>query len=525
MISHLPAVVNHGKSVDNIISEYYWLKLISDEIFNSIESFPDDWLELSKLFPPSHINNFYDSGFQNIEKEGICYALFWYCVINWDRFQEIDINMITQPRITRKWYELNFLLDNGYLIENKNWKFVITNKLIKIFFKNWIFNLSKAKAKEKKDFEINQKYLKKKEIHKWVFDLVMELYLYITKIDKPSLQTFDEFRDYIEQKTNWVLTLKVFEKDGRWCWDVFIGVKGVTFESDPIRNNILVWYQNWRSETTLENAVYNFVSWIKNSWDTKFINDVGWNLWIDISQIIVPESDIWEWFNDKEKNIIWLTDWYSINIYWGEKQSLKWKIISIKFSDIPEEAKKHFIEKAEQYLNLDNFKQNVYLDLFLFKLDNWEKIYLSRVIKHFWKWEVDDCIFIYEEWSNWEKIGYWNLIKTIDWKDVWRIWIDFYRTLDWEKNRGYWTRKIFLLNYLSNIYFGENIKNICPITGSEGLFDRLVKKWYAKCIKLWRLYEMLDPIDLNSSDWVNKNVWKVNWDTSKNIVDILKLNS
>jgi hypothetical protein len=227
--------------------------------------------------------------------------------------------------------------------------------------------------------------------------------------------------------------------------------------------------------------------------------------------------------SNKEKNIRWLTDWDRINIYWGEKQSLKWKIASIKFSDIPEEIKKHFIEKAEQYLNLDNFTQNIYLDLFLFKLDNWEKIYLSRVIKHFWKGELDDCIFIYEEWNNWEKIGYWNLIKTIGWEDVGKILIDFYRTLDWEQNKGYWTRKIFLLNYLSKIYFGENLKKIYPITGTEGLFDRLVKKWCAKCIIWWKLYEILDPIDLNSLDWVN--VWNVNWDTSNNILDILKLNS
>lgn len=66
------------------------------------------------------------------------------------------------------------------------------------------------------------------------------------------------------------------------------------------------------------------------------------------------------------------------------------------------------------------------------------------------------------------------------------------------------------MNYLSKIYFSENLKNIYPITGTGWLFDRLVKKWYVKCIVWWKLYEMLDPIDLNSLDWVNKNVWNVN---------------
>jgi hypothetical protein len=217
MISHLPAVVNHEKSVENIVQEYYWFKLVSDKTFNSIESYPDNWLELSELLSPSHINDFCDSDFQNVEKEDISYALFWYCVINWDKFQEIDINDITQPRITREWYKLNFLLDNGYLIEKENWKFIITNKFIKVFFKNWIFNFTKAKAKEKNDLEIKQERLEEKKIYKWVFDLVMELYLFITKIEKPNLQTFNELRDYIEQKTNWILTLKVFEIDKYSC--------------------------------------------------------------------------------------------------------------------------------------------------------------------------------------------------------------------------------------------------------------------------------------------------------------------
>lgn len=283
MINHSHSTVTFVEHKEPLLEEYYGLKLIPDDIFNLVEYFPNDWHALCDLMKPSQINNFAYSDFQNGEKEIICYALFWYCVINWDKFQEIDINHIIDPRINREGYIFKFLLDNWYLVEKENWKFVITNKLIKVFLKNGIFNLKKAKEKEKKDLETEQKILEERKIYKEIFDKVVQLHLYITKIDKPSLNTLSELRNYIEQKTGWVLTLDIIEKsNSRLCWDVFIAVKDVTFETDPFRSNMSVWYEKWRSFKSLEDAVLNFVTWIKTSGDTKFIQEVALNLHIDI---------------------------------------------------------------------------------------------------------------------------------------------------------------------------------------------------------------------------------------------------
>lgn len=285
MDNYLHSTLTIVDSDESYLEEYYWLKLISEDIFNLIDYFPNNWNALCDLIKPSQINDFSDSDFQNVEKESISYALFWYCVINWDKFQEIDINQIEKPKINREWYIFKFLLDNLYLIENERWKFTISNKFIKVFLKNGIFNLKKAKEKEKRDLERKQKRLEEKKIYKEIFDKVVQLYLYITKIDKPNLNTLSELKNYIEQKTSWVLTLNFFEKGERWCWDVFIAVNGVTFESDPIRNNISVWYMKWRSDISLDVAVSNFVTWIKSSGDVEFIKELALNLHIDLDNL------------------------------------------------------------------------------------------------------------------------------------------------------------------------------------------------------------------------------------------------
>lgn len=286
MINHSNSTVTFVEHKEPLLEEYYGIKLISDEIFNLIEYFPNNWHALCDLMKPSQINDFADSDFQNVEKESVSYALFWYCIINWDKFQEIDINQIAQPKINREGYIFKFLLDNWYLIENENSKFTITNKLIKAFLKNGIYNLKKAKEKEKKDLETEQRILEEKKIYKEIFDKVVQLYLYITKIDKPNLNTYSELKNYIEQKTWWVLTLNIIEKsEKRLCWDVFIAVKGVTFETDPFRSNMSVWYEKWRSFKSLDEAVSNFVTWINSSWDVKFIKEVALNLHIDIDNL------------------------------------------------------------------------------------------------------------------------------------------------------------------------------------------------------------------------------------------------
>ena len=74
------------------------------------------------------------------------------------------------------------------------------------------------------------------------------------------------------------LTMEKFDWEQRWRYDVFIWVKWVTFEDDPIRSNISVWYWNWNSKKSLEDAFDNFIWWIKNTSKEDFEYEVKRNL-------------------------------------------------------------------------------------------------------------------------------------------------------------------------------------------------------------------------------------------------------
>lgn len=233
---------------------------------------------------------------------------------------------------------------------------------------------------------------------------------------------------------------------------------------------------------------------------------------------------------DQENNNL-LVEREKIDIYWGKKNRIKWviKTIDLKnsninnfnFNDISEDARDFFLWRFRHLQCKEKYKENKCLELQILKLDNWERIYLFRVLKYFWEWELDDTFYIYEEWKDWQKIWHSNLIKVISWNGEWKIRISMYKTEESEQRKWYWERKLLLMNYLSNKYFNENIKNISPIWWTEWVFDSLAEQWYARKIED-KCYDLLNPIYDDEPDFWKRKLIVDDWKTSEIVSDILK---
>lgn len=251
-----------------------WINIIKDDIFEYIMDSDDNWTDLSKLIKPSQINVFWDSGFQNSELESLSSLIIEKLINAWDNFVEIDVNEYFADWL----FQLNYLIENGYLKETSKWHFIVVNKFIKEFFKKWIFNLDKVEDKIRTENEFKIKRLEEEKMYIDILDKVMYIYTYINFLSIDEFENFDWFKVLIEYLTDDYLTLKSFDWEERWLWDIFIWVKWVTFESDPLKSNIFVWYLEWRSEKSIEEALGIFISWIKTTPKDKFEEQVKINL-------------------------------------------------------------------------------------------------------------------------------------------------------------------------------------------------------------------------------------------------------
>ena len=94
---------------------YYWLNLVSDEMYNLIVNSDDDWTELAELIKPSQINSCYDSDFQNSQWESISSIIFNKFFNSWNKFGQIDINDFSEELIPRN--QLKYALNSWYFEE------------------------------------------------------------------------------------------------------------------------------------------------------------------------------------------------------------------------------------------------------------------------------------------------------------------------------------------------------------------------------------------------------------------------
>lgn len=172
-----------------------------------------------------------------------------------------------------------------------------------------------------------------------------------------------------------------------------------------------------------------------------------------------------------------------ININWWDTYSINWVITQIKEIDLPKEVQKFFNSYAEQFIHPPEYIKKDFLELYALTLNNWEKIYIAREHKDFLEWWIiDDSIYIYETSPHWKKIWHWKLVKPIGadkWHDAY-VWFtsteeNFIRT--W----WYWSKRLLLMNYLSDLYFNETLHSWSPLTyESKKVFENLAKKWFAE---------------------------------------------
>ena len=258
--------------------------LITEETYKDLLESEDQGLDMTSRIKPSQINNFKDSAFQNIEMEEFCWAFNNFFLYSNDCFSEINnSNYRINSRTLSESPFIQDLQNNHYIQQLESGNFIITNKFLKAFIKKGIFTLEKSKKEDHRKQSLQLAIMKEQEIYQWVFDAVKQLSIKlrlmenllemnpndpntIIDINNNWLYLFTNLKEFIEENTGNFLTLEVFGLDWeRGCIDVFIKIKWVTFESDPIRDNVSAGYLRWRDSTSLENAINQLLNWIKNS--------------------------------------------------------------------------------------------------------------------------------------------------------------------------------------------------------------------------------------------------------------------
>ena len=288
---NLPAVITDGTSlVETHRETYNKLTLVTPEVYKAISSASDSWTDIVSLIRPSQINQYSSSAHQNLELEGACTAIWLFCRLWGDVFQEVDTKQVSLNGIPLSEHvgRLENLEEWGYI--KKVWGvsgtimpdsvYLVTNKFIKAFLRDGIFDLEKAKQRELKEQADQLIYDKQNEVKRRLYDTMMIVYIYLHDISDAQILNYDALRSFIEIKTDGVLTLGIFEIQGRGTSDIFIQVKGVTFELDPFLTNISIGYMNWRSVISDEDALRNFVSWITDTPQGQFEEDVKRSLQI-----------------------------------------------------------------------------------------------------------------------------------------------------------------------------------------------------------------------------------------------------
>ena len=251
---------------DKMIWKHNGLNIVSDEIYEQILSSDDNWIELLEIVHPSKINDYCDSEFQNIQMEGMCYLISNHFT-SLNKFQEFDISHITfeSGKSVKDDPRISTLTKDWYINHIGNWTYTITNKFIKAFVKRWIYTIWKSKEKEEQQKQNEIRIFEEQVIYRDILDKVMYIYVYLNTLSIEEFKSFGWLKVLVEHLTDNYLTLKKFDWEERWTCDVFIWVNWVTFESDPVRSNVSVWYLKWRSDIWLDIALKDFIIWIKNT--------------------------------------------------------------------------------------------------------------------------------------------------------------------------------------------------------------------------------------------------------------------
>ena len=288
---NLPAVITDGTSlVETHRETYNKLTLVTPEVYKAISSASDSWTDIVSLIRPSQINQYSSSAHQNLELEGACTAIWLFCRLWGDVFQEVDTKQVSLNGIPLSEHvgRLENLEEWGYI--KKVWGvsgtimpdsvYLVTNKFIKAFLRDGIFDLEKAKQRELKEQADQLIYDKQNEVKRRLYDTMMIVYIYLHDISDAQILNYEALRSFIEIKTEGALTLEIYSIWNRKVSDIFIQVKGVTFELDPFLSNISIGYMNWRSVISDEDALRNFVSWITDTPQGQFEEDVKRSLQI-----------------------------------------------------------------------------------------------------------------------------------------------------------------------------------------------------------------------------------------------------
>lgn len=127
-----------------------------------------------------------------------------------------------------------------------------------------------------------------------------------------------------------------------------------------------------------------------------------------------------------------LTD---IDIFIDNNKNILWSIEYLNENELDEDVSSYFENKKRHLVYPDEYIRKDFLDLFVIKLENWEKFYVWREYKKFWDWEIEDFFYIYEKDISNTKIWHWVLVVPL-WKKRWAnnyVW--FNRTCEgFEKN-------------------------------------------------------------------------------------------
>ena len=88
--------------------------------------------------------------------------------------------------------------------------YLVTNKFIKAFLRDGIFDLEKAKQRELKEQTFQLIYDKQNEVKRSLYDTMMMVYIYLHDISDAQIVNYDALRNFIEIKTDGALTLEIY---------------------------------------------------------------------------------------------------------------------------------------------------------------------------------------------------------------------------------------------------------------------------------------------------------------------------
>ncbi len=194
---------------------------------------------------------------------------------------------------------------------------------------------------------------------------------------------------------------------------------------------------------------------------------------------------------------------YSDEKIFFEKKKLNIEIL--KEEDLPDNVLSFLLKKKKKLISFEEYKEKKFEKLFKITLGNKDVFYIASEYKDILEENnyKEHYIYIYEENDKWDKIWYSTIVLPFENGIPLNQSIEYNKTeMEFERN-WYWERRLFIMNYLTNFFYKNNLK-------SSSAFNEL-SKW------LWE--KMLKKGGVEKKE--NEN-WKIIYEFKKNIENIIK---